>query len=86
MLVEHARGVRKRLAAFRLRGFDQPGRLETSDREHRLIVDAICKGDGDTAAATMREHISAGGEALVALLLASNTLAPEAANPKRRSA
>jgi DNA-binding GntR family transcriptional regulator len=86
VLVEHARGVRKRLAAFRLRGFDQPGRLEISNREHRLIVDAICRGDGEAAAATMREHISAGGEALVALLLASNALVPEASPPRRHSA
>jgi DNA-binding GntR family transcriptional regulator len=86
VLVEHAHGVRKRLAAFRLRGFEQPGRLQTSDREHHRIVDTICKGDGDAAATAMREHISVGGEALVALLLASNTLAPEAGLPTQRSA
>ncbi|HEX3142241.1 MAG TPA: GntR family transcriptional regulator [Rhizobacter sp.] len=87
VLVDHARGVRKRLAAFRLRGFDQPGRLQASDREHRRIVDAICRGDGEAAAAAMREHISLGGEALVALLLASETMvAPEPALPKQRSA
>ena len=86
VLVEHVRGVRKRLAAFRQRGFDQPGRLQTSNQEHHRIVDAICQGDGEAAAAAMREHISVGGEALVALLLASNTLAPEAAAPKARLA
>jgi len=83
VLVDQVRGVRKRLAAFRQRGFDQPGRLQTSNREHQRIVDAICQGDGDTAAAAMHEHISAGGDALVALLLASNALAPEAGLPKR---
>ncbi len=86
VLVDHVRGVRKRLAAFRQRGFDQPGRLTTSDSEHHRIVDAICKGDGEAAATAMREHISVGGEALVALLLASNTLAPEAPAPKTRAA
>ncbi|MGY4827704.1 GntR family transcriptional regulator [Sphaerotilaceae bacterium SBD11-9] len=75
VLVDHAHAVRKRLAAFRLRSFEQPGRLQTSDREHQRIVDAICRGDSDGAAASMREHISAGGEALVALLLASSALA-----------
>ncbi|HET7793017.1 MAG TPA: GntR family transcriptional regulator [Rhizobacter sp.] len=74
VLVDHARSARKRLAAFRLRGFEQPGRLQTSDREHHRIVEAICRGDADEAAAAMREHISAGGEALVALLLASSAL------------
>lgn len=86
VLADHVRGVRKRLAAFRQRGFDQPGRLQTSDREHQRIVDAICKGDGEAAAIAMHEHISVGGEALVALLLASNTLAPEASVPRLRAA
>ncbi|HET7794801.1 MAG TPA: FCD domain-containing protein, partial [Rhizobacter sp.] len=86
VLVDHARSARKRLAAFRLRGFEQPGRMQTSDSEHRRIVDAICQGEGDTAAAAMREHISAGGEALVALLLASNQLPPEAGLPRQRTA
>lgn len=78
ILVDHVRGVRKRLAAFRQRGFDQPGRLLVSDQEHRRIVEAICKGDGEAAAAAMREHISVGGEALVSLMLASDALVPEA--------
>ena len=85
VLVDHARGVRKRLAAFRLHSFNQPGRLQASDREHHRIVEAICQGDGETAAAAMREHISLGGEALVALLLARDTLAPEA-GARQRSA
>ena len=84
VLVEQVRGVRKRLAAYRQRGFDQPGRLQTSDQEHHRIVNAIRQGDGEAAATAMREHISAGGEALVALLLASNTLAPEAGAVKAR--
>jgi len=84
VLVEQVRGVRKRLAAYRQRGFDQPGRLQTSDQEHQRIVNAIRQGDGEAAATAMREHISAGGEALVALLLASNALAPEAGAVKAR--
>lgn len=84
VLVEQVRGVRKRLAAYRQRGFDQPGRLQTSDQEHHRIVNAIRQGDGEAAASAMREHISAGGEALVALLLASNALAPEASAAKAR--
>jgi DNA-binding GntR family transcriptional regulator len=80
ILVEQVRGVRKRLATFRQRGFDQPGRLLASDREHHLIVDAICAGDAMAAAQHMREHISVGGEALVELVLAS---VPAAAKPAR---
>ncbi len=84
VLVEQMRGVRKRLAAFRQRGFDQPGRLLASDQEHHRIVNAIRQGDAEAAATAMREHISVGGQALVALLLASNALALEAAGIKAR--
>lgn len=34
-----------------------PGRPETSLAEHRVIVDAICAGDGDKAEAAMRKHL-----------------------------
>src|SRR5690606_26568151 len=42
VLVQHVRSVRKALAAYRQRGFDEPGRLAASDREHQSIVEAIC--------------------------------------------
>ena len=35
-----------------------PGRPQTSLAEHRAIVDAICKGDGDAAEAAMRRHLT----------------------------
>ena len=84
VLVDQARNVRKRLAAFRARTFDQPGRMQKSDAEHHAIAEAICRGDSEVAAQVMREHISIGGEALVALLLASKAIAPEAA-PRPRA-
>ena len=34
-----------------------PGRPQTSLAEHRAIVDAICKGDGDAAEVAMRRHL-----------------------------
>lgn len=71
VLVDHVRSVRKRLAAYRQRGFDKPGRLLASDREHRQIVAAICAGDDEGAAQAMRTHIHVGGEAMAALVLAA---------------
>jgi DNA-binding GntR family transcriptional regulator len=71
VLVDQVRGIRKRLSAYRQRGFDQPGRLRTSDQEHHEIVGTICSGDELGAAEAMRLHISMGGEALTALLRAS---------------
>ena len=71
VLVEQVRAVRKTLAAYRQRGFDKPGRLLVSDREHARIVQAIGKGDDVGAAEAMRVHIDVGGEAMVALVLAA---------------
>jgi len=81
VLVAQVRAVRKTLAAYRQRGFDKPGRLRASDREHARIVKAICEGDDAVAAEAMRSHIQAGGEAMVALVLASEGVpVPEAAS------
>ncbi|HPU50622.1 MAG TPA: GntR family transcriptional regulator [Burkholderiaceae bacterium] len=76
VLVEQARQVRGRLSAYRKRGFDQPGRLAVSDREHAAIVSAICEGHDAEAAEAMRLHISVGGEAMMALVLASEAARP----------
>lgn len=73
VLVEQVRSVRKTLAAYRQRGFDKPGRLAASDREHAAIVEAICTGDESAAAAAMRLHIDVGGEAMAALVLAAES-------------
>ena len=35
-----------------------PGRPQSSLAEHRAIVDAICRGDGDAAEAAMRRHLT----------------------------
>jgi DNA-binding GntR family transcriptional regulator len=35
-----------------------PGRPQSSLAEHRAIIDALCKGDGDAAEAAMRRHLT----------------------------
>ncbi|MBP6816318.1 MAG: GntR family transcriptional regulator [Burkholderiaceae bacterium] len=75
VLVEHVRQVRGRLSAYRTRGFDQPGRLAVSNREHSAIVKAICAGRDNEAADAMRAHITVGGEAMMALVLAAEASA-----------
>lgn len=77
ILVEQVRQVRRKLAAYRQRGFDSPGRLAVSAREHADIVEAIRQGDGPRAGEAMRRHISAGGEALTALILAADAAAAD---------
>lgn len=71
VLVQHVRSVRRALAAYRQRGFDQPGRLAASDAEHQHIVDAICNGDQARSEEAMRRHIHVGGDAMAALVMAA---------------
>ena len=82
VLVEQVRRIRRRLAAYRSRGFDRPGRLAVSADEHAVIVRCIRDGDGAAASDAMRAHINAGGEAMAALVLAAdNPPGPPASSP-----
>lgn len=61
-LTETIRAARVRLNVTSRAGLHQPGRLLESWREHGCVVDAICKGDGEAAAAAMTTHITRGGQ------------------------
>ncbi len=50
--------TRSRLSPFRRAQFRLAGRLEKSWKEHDVIVNAILRGDGATAAAAARAHVS----------------------------
>jgi DNA-binding GntR family transcriptional regulator len=63
--------ARLRLSNFRRHVFNQPGRLMTSCTEHESIVQGICAGDSDSAAAAMRDHIIGKGKAFADLVLAN---------------
>lgn len=71
-IVEQAQAVRLRISAYRGRLFEQPGRLDASQREHAAVVAAILAGEADAAAQAMRNHISVGGEAFADLVLAND--------------
>ncbi|MGO4393816.1 GntR family transcriptional regulator [Variovorax sp. M-6] len=71
-IVEQARTVRLRIAAYRGRLFEKPGRLATSQREHERVVEWILQGHADNAAEAMREHISVGGKVFADLVLVNN--------------
>lgn len=45
-----------------------PGRLEASNRQHKLIVDAIKNRDGDLASEYMKEHIASTKEEMLIAL------------------
>ncbi|MET0350302.1 MAG: GntR family transcriptional regulator [Rhizobacter sp.] len=74
VLVETVRSLRRTLAAYRQCSIRHPGRLGASAEEHGGIVAAICAGDPVAAATAMRKHINLGGEALVELVVAAQTL------------
>ncbi len=69
VIVEQVRQLRLRLAAFRRRVRDQPGRLQSAAAEHAAIVDGLLANDPERAAQAMREHILAQGRAFADLLL-----------------
>lgn len=71
-IVEQVRAVRLRIAAYRGKLFEKPGRLDTSQREHARVVAALLAGDADAAADAMRDHISIGGQVFADLVLANN--------------
>jgi DNA-binding GntR family transcriptional regulator len=53
-------GLAKELRLFRRRGLVSGAAMESSNREHRAIVDAIASHDAVRAAATMENHILQG--------------------------
>ena len=68
ILVEQVRQLRLRLAAFRRRVRDQPGRLQSAAAEHDAVVAGIVDSEPERAAQAMREHIIAKGRAFADLL------------------
>ena len=68
-LVAQTKLVRLRISGYRRHLFAAPGRLMQSLHEHRLVVESILAGRADEAYKTMRDHISAGGQAFADLLL-----------------
>jgi DNA-binding GntR family transcriptional regulator len=68
VLVAQVRQLRLRLAAFRRRVRDQPGRLQSAAAEHDAVVAGIVDNDPERAAHAMREHIIAKGRAFADLL------------------
>ena len=56
-LVAAAKSIRGHLARIRRLASDNPARLQAAAAEHRLIADAIARGDEELAAAATRVHL-----------------------------
>lgn len=56
-VAEQALALRNRMAGFRRAQLFEPQRIRRSFEEHRDILDAVMRGDGDEAARRMRAHL-----------------------------
>jgi DNA-binding GntR family transcriptional regulator len=56
--------LNSQLVRFQFRTILVPGRAEQSHAEHRALVDAIARGDGDAAEQAVRAHLTNVGDAL----------------------
>ncbi|MEM7545640.1 MAG: GntR family transcriptional regulator [Pseudomonadota bacterium] len=61
-LIETLNPIRRSMALLGNTTFAAEGRIDASNREHRLIVDAIAARDADAADAAARSHIAAAYE------------------------
>ncbi|NND90024.1 MAG: GntR family transcriptional regulator [Granulosicoccus sp.] len=61
-LARQAAALHKRLQPYRRLQLRVPYRMRQSMNEHRIIVDAICRGDADAASSAIRAHIAIQGE------------------------
>ncbi len=61
-LAEQAHALHKRLAPFRRLQLRVRNRMRASREEHRAILDAIIRGDGEGAAEHLRSHVAVQGE------------------------
>jgi DNA-binding GntR family transcriptional regulator len=61
-LIETATGLQRRLSAYRRLQLRVRDRVRTSHGEHAAIVEAIIAGEGEKAAALVRQHVSVQGE------------------------
>jgi DNA-binding GntR family transcriptional regulator len=65
-LQQVTQGFRQRLAPFRVPGlFLIEGRLDSSLAEHREILDAITKGDGERASHAIRTHVASASVSVI---------------------
>ena len=64
-LADQTRMLRNRVAPYRRHVTFRPGRMSSTIGEHRAVIDAIAKGDADTAGRAMRDHVNLLGDNLV---------------------
>lgn len=66
----------KQLHLFRRRGLVRPGKMRSSNQEHKEILSAVAAHDGGRAGALMEQHILAGKGRLLATLKEKSVATP----------
>ena len=67
-LQNSTRVLRNRLQPYRRFQLNHPGRIDRSLAEHDAVVKAILEGDGERAAAAMRDHVTIQGDLFTDLI------------------
>lgn len=73
-LQEEALSLHRRLRPYRRLQLRVRGRLDASFSEHAAVVQAILAGDGDAAAAALRDHVVVQGERFADLVASLEAL------------
>jgi DNA-binding GntR family transcriptional regulator len=68
LLSQTIQDVRRRLHRITINSATRPERLLACTHEHLQVADAIARGDADSAAALMREHIEAMSQSALTLI------------------
>lgn len=63
-LAEQTRALRNRVAPYRRHVTYQPGRMASTIEEHQAVIDAIVRGDAESAGTAMRNHVNLLGDNL----------------------
>lgn len=87
-LKEQAAQLQRRVRPYRRLQLRLPGRLKSAYAEHAAVVEAIERGDGERAAATIRTHVEVQGQRFADLVALTRESAhrpePPGAAPARR--
>lgn len=80
-LREQAQQLHRRLRPYRRLQLRVRHRINTSFGEHQTVVNAICRGDAEAAAAALRSHVAVQGERFGDLLASLEALRAPATSP-----
>jgi len=82
-LTEQASGLHRRLGPYRRLQLRVRDRMAASSAEHKHIVEAMLAGNGETAAALLREHVLVGAGKFADLMASLSRIREQPPSPTR---